>query len=80
MSDFEITSCPIAALDGALVVGVERASDGDLKVYLGARYKGIYVAIPPGEHADRIERAWNGTGQHLFMRPVPPPEALFRDA
>lgn len=76
---YEITSSPVAALFGAcLIVGVEREADA-LRVYVGARYRGIYVVLPAGEVADGVEAAWNGWSSHLFLRPVPPPEALFTD-
>lgn len=78
---FEITSSPIAAFLGATeVVGAERADDGDLKVYVSARWRGIYVLVPAGERADAIEQAWRGSMcGHLYMRPVPPDDMLHRD-
>jgi hypothetical protein len=78
---FAITSSPVAALTGAaLVSGAERADDGDLKVYLGVRYRGVYVLIPPGENADAIERTWDsGVHGHLFMQPAPSGDMLFCD-
>jgi hypothetical protein len=73
MSKFEVTSSPVAAMtgDAALVVGVERDDEGDLKVYLGARYRGVYVPIAAGDDADRIERAWASVSAHLWLTPVP---------
>lgn len=77
---FEITSSPVAGLLGAaLLGGVERDEAGDLKVYLGARYRGIFMVVPSGEHADAIEGAWNGSTGHLFVRPVPSSDRLFCD-
>jgi hypothetical protein len=77
---FEVTSSPVAALLGAaLLVGVERDDAGDLKVYLGARYRGIYMVVPAGDNADGVEGAWNGSRGHMFVRPVPSSDCLFCD-
>src|SRR5687767_14429329 len=77
---FEITSSPIAALlpgNATLLVGVERETDGALRLYVGARYRGTYAVIAPGEDTDRVEAAWNGSMGHLWMTPIP--DALFCD-
>lgn len=81
MSDgFEITSSPVTALLGAsLIVGAERSDDHDLKLYVGARYRGLYVVVPAGDQADAIESAWRARG-HLFLGPAPSSDIVFSDA
>jgi hypothetical protein len=66
----EFTSSPVAALMGAaLVVGCERQENGDVWLYLHARYLNEYVGFPAGEDADAAERAWNATHHtHLWVR------------
>jgi hypothetical protein len=78
MSGVTITSNPCAALgDAALLVGVEREENGDLRLYVGARYRGVYALVEAGETADAIVDAWNGTAQHLWLHPAP--KALFSE-
>lgn len=66
----ELTSSPIAALCGPaeLVVGCERQENGDVRLYLRARYLNEYAVVPAGEWADAAERAWTATNTtHLWM-------------
>lgn len=79
-TSFTITSSPIPALfgDASYLVGAERQEDGALRVYVSARYRGIYFVLD-GEAADRVEAAWNGSSEHLFILPVPPLELLHRE-
>lgn len=72
MTTFEITTSPVAALvNAALVVGTGRTEDGDLKLYLGARYRNVYVVVPASERADEIERGYHGAGPHVWLKPAP---------
>jgi len=62
-----------------MLVGLEDEPDGSLRVYLGARYKGIYLRVPAGEESQReFRRAWN-SGGHVFMAPVPSADVLHRE-
>jgi hypothetical protein len=55
-------------LGGMLVVGCERQKNGDVWLYLGARYLSEYAVFPAGRQADRAEHAWNATHQcQLWM-------------
>jgi hypothetical protein len=69
MAAIELTSSPVAALlGGTLVVGCERQENGDVWLYLGARYLGEYMVFSAGESADFAERAWHATHTtHLWM-------------
>jgi hypothetical protein len=59
----------------ALVVGLRRLEDGDLKVYVGAVWRGWYVVLPPGPDADAVEAAWADPTCHVLI-PAPPPDAI----
>jgi hypothetical protein len=65
----ELTSSPVdALLGGVLVVGCEREDSGDVRLYLGARYRNEYAVFPAGDDADRAERAWKATNHtHLWL-------------
>lgn len=66
----KLTSGPIDAFDptAVLVVGCERQEDGDVRLYLDARYLNEYAVFPAGEQADTAGRAWNATHTtHLWM-------------
>jgi hypothetical protein len=69
MAMVELTSSPVAALvRGVLVVGCERQESGDVRLYLGARYRNEYAVFPAGDDADRAENAWNATHHtHLWL-------------
>lgn len=55
-----------------LVVGCERQENGDVWIYLNARYLNDYAVFPAGEGADAAERAWHAThSSHLWMRQEP---------
>jgi hypothetical protein len=64
-------------LSVTLLVGVEEQPDGKWRAYLGARWKGLYLLLD-AEEAEPFRRAW-GTGQHVWMAPVPPAELLHRE-
>lgn len=60
---------------GVEVVGVEPGLEGETRVYLGHRSKGLYFIVT-GEDAERVWRAWQATFHgHLFMdrREIPAP-------
>ena len=61
-----------------MMVGLEEMDDGALKVYVGARWKNIYMILDDEAEKDKARRAWS-YGGHVFM-PVPAPEQLFYDA
>lgn len=76
---YELNSSPVFALTRSvtLLVGVEDQPDGKVRAYLGARWKRIYLLLDP-EEAEPFRRAW-GTGQHVWMAPIPPAELLHRE-
>ena len=63
---------------GVLITGIEDQPEGWMKVYVGSRYKNIYVVCTEPEDQERVRRAWGSSAMHLMM-PRPPPEALFDD-
>jgi hypothetical protein len=75
-----VESGPFGWLAGThcLVVGVEDGPDGTLKVYVDARWKGLYAIVEDAEAQEAIRRAWANTSSHLTIT-KPPPECLFRD-
>jgi hypothetical protein len=77
--DYELNSSPVFAPWGpvTLLVGVEEQLDGRVRAYLGARWKRLYLLLDAAE-AEPFRRAW-ATGQHIWMRPVPPAELLHHD-
>lgn len=70
------TSEPLTSL--TLVVGVEdELVEGCLKVYVAARYLGLYVLIrDPGVQRE-VRDAWRGRG-HLLIS-LPPQGHFYRD-
>lgn len=62
----------------SLMVGCERMDDNSLKVYLGARWKGIYAVLPPGDEADEVEAAWGSSAHHVLI-PTPPADSIFQE-
>jgi hypothetical protein len=62
-----------------LLVGLGDAPDGALKVYLGARWKGLHLLVTDPQEQETFRRAW-GTGGHVWMWPLPPAEAIHCDA
>lgn len=77
--EYELSSSPVFALcrPVTLLVGLEEQSDGKVRAYLGARWRGIYLLLDD-EEAQPFRAAW-GSGQHVWMSPVPPPEMLHRE-
>jgi hypothetical protein len=65
---------------GAFVTGVETdAETGDLRMYVGHRYKGIYALVHDEQAKVDLQRGWDSTmGGHLMVR-VPPNDALFSE-
>lgn len=82
-ADFHITTNPTDALIGnaVTVVGCERQDDGDLRLYIGLRSKGVYVLLRAGDAADGAERRWHGTNTTgwMWITPPPPDHALHID-
>ena len=62
----------------SLMTGCVRLDNGDLKVYVGPRWEGVYALLPPGPDADNVERAWADVTQHVLI-PTPPADSLFRE-
>lgn len=60
----------------AMVTGVEEAR-GALKVYIGARWRGLHVLVDDAEAQTAIRRAWAHGGHCLI--PLPPAGAIRRD-
>ena len=75
---------PLGAFIGAtqvtLLTGIEDDPSGALRVYLGARYKGLYMLIEDAEAKDTFRRAWGSGAPHTWMWPLPPAEAILKDA
>ena len=52
---------------GVLVTGVERQSNGGVRVYVGPRYEGRYFLAHPDDK-DSFERQWAGSiSSHLVL-------------
>jgi hypothetical protein len=62
---------------GVLITGIEEQAEGWMKVYVGPRWKNVYVVCADPDDRARVKRAW-GSSMHLTM-PKPAPEALFDD-
>jgi hypothetical protein len=62
-----------------LLVGLEDEPDGTLRVYLGHRAKGIYMQVITPQAQEHFRRAWGGGFGYVWMWPLPPADALFRD-
>lgn len=60
-----------------LVVGVEDQDDGGLRLYLDARYRGVYVVVDDPAAQAQARAAW-ATGGHVTI-PVPPAECIQRE-
>jgi hypothetical protein len=61
-----------------LVVGVEDdAATGCLRMYVGARYRGIYALVEDEDAKDALQRAWHSS-RHLVVD-KPPVEALYTE-
>jgi hypothetical protein len=54
----------------AMVTGIEDEGDGALRVYVGARYKGVYVLVDGQEAQGALRDAW-ATGDKVLI-PLPP--------
>jgi hypothetical protein len=62
--------------NACLIVGVEDDPDGSLRVYLGARWKGIHVHVDDETARAEIRRAWGDPlSAHVFTA-RPPADAL----
>lgn len=77
------TMPPLGAIFGTepatLLVGLdEDGPDGALKVYLGARYKRVYILVSDEAEKETFRRAW-GTGGHVWMTPIPADDLLHVD-
>ena len=80
--EYTLTSSPVDAMfrPVTLLVGLEDEADGALRVYLGARYKGIYLRLAADDPAqDDFRRAWD-RGGHCWMYPIPDANLLHRAA
>lgn len=78
--EFNLSTSPVDAMfrPVTMVVGVEDDPDGGLRVYLGARYKNIYLLVDEAAK-DSVRRGW-GAGGHLWLWPIPPADILHREA
>lgn len=61
-----------------LVTGVEPGPGDSLKVYVGARFRGIYFLVDDPAEKERVERAWSDRSAHVVIE-TPPAEILRRD-
>jgi hypothetical protein len=72
---------PLTSLFGVepvtLLVGVEDDPGGGIRAYLGARWKGVYLHVTEPDAVEQFRRAW-GSGGHVWMSPVPPPDLLHK--
>jgi hypothetical protein len=64
-----------------MITGYEPQDDGTVKVYLGARHKGLYLLVTDPEEQEFFERGWNSimNGHHCWMWPLPPADAIHCD-
>jgi hypothetical protein len=62
-----------------LLTGIEDDPSGGLRVYLGARYKGLYMLVEDAAEKDIFRRAWSSGAPHTWMWPLPPAEAIHRE-
>ena len=73
---------PLGALMGiertTLVVGLAEDESGALRVYLGKRWKNLYILVTEPDEQDTFRRAW-GSGGHIWMSPVPGAELIHCD-
>jgi len=60
-----------------LITGIEDQPEGWTKVFIGPRYKNIYV-VPMPEEVERVKRAWGSTAMHITM-PKPDSDHMFND-
>lgn len=79
--NYTLSTSPVFALcrDGevTLLVGLEDQPDGLVRAYLGHRARGVYLLLSADE-VEPFRQAW-GSGQHVWMHPIPPRELLHRD-
>lgn len=82
---YTLSSLPsLGALVGversALLTGVEDDPTGALRAYLGPRWKWLYILIEDEDTKEAFRRAWGGGALgHVWLNPVPPPEAIHHD-
>jgi hypothetical protein len=78
LSTMPPTGSFIGVQDVTLLTGVEDDPDGGLRVYLGARHRKLYMLVEDEDAKETFRRAWGG-GPHVWMWPVPPADAIFKD-
>lgn len=61
----------------ALVTGVENDQDGGLRMYVGARYKGIYAIIEDEDAKEKLRREWGASLMGHLVVEIPPRDCLF---
>lgn len=49
-----------------------------LRVYVGPRYRRLYVLIEDAAAADEVRRAW-GRGGHVWLDEAPPPSVIWHE-
>lgn len=78
--EYTLTTSPVDALfrEVTLLVGVEEPEGEPMRVFLGARYKGIYVEVSDETEKEFFRRGW-GAGGHCWMYPIPPREMLCQE-
>jgi hypothetical protein len=69
--------CGLIAGTHTLLVGVEDQEDGALRLYLGARYRGLYVVVDDPDAQAQARAAW-ATGGHVTI-PVPPVDCIHHE-
>lgn len=63
-----------------LVVGVEDDEEtGGLRMYVGARWKGIYAIVEDEDAKKDLRNAWAGSYCGHLTVPIPPRDVLFTD-
>jgi len=62
-----------------LLTGVEDDPSGALRVYLGARYKGLYLLVEDEDEKDFFRRGWRSGAPHTWMWPIPPDDAIHNE-
>jgi hypothetical protein len=78
---YTLSSIPAFGQDVTMVVGYEPQDDGAVRVYLGARHKGLYLLVTDPEEQEFFRRGWSSimNGNHCWMWPLPPADAIHRE-
>lgn len=78
---YTLSSMPTFGEAVTMIVGYEPQDDGAVRVYLGARHRGLYLLVTDPEEQDFYRRGWEsiGFGHHCWMWPLPPADLIHRE-